>query len=83
MGGQTIRPGEAWIARTDGDAHLQPRSGRGRAVCGEPAIDPRFHTPGRPRCVACLDRAGIVVAAPPVPDPPATETEQRAMWGDR
>lgn len=72
----TLRPGEAWIARTGQPAHLQPRSGRGYSVCGERAIDERYHTPGQPRCERCLEVAGVVVAGP-------TESEQRAMWGDR
>lgn len=78
MASQTLRPGEAWIARTDGDAHLQSRSGRGRTACGQQAIEERFHTPGRPRCERCLTVAGIVVEAPPT-----AEGEARAMWGNR
>lgn len=58
------RSTEVWIARTDGVAHLQPANGRGRAACGEKAIEIRHHTPGRPRCEACLAKVGIVVEAP-------------------
>lgn len=78
MASQTLRPGEAWIARTDGPAHLQSRSGRGRTACGERAIEERYHTPGRPRCERCLDTAGVVVAAP---TEAWTEGELREAYG--
>ena len=74
MGGATLKPGEVWVARTDGDAHLQARSGRGRTACGQPAVDQRWDTPGRPKCAACIAAAGgaPVIAPAPVTASPAS-----------
>lgn len=58
----TLRPSDVeWLALSLGPAHAQPKRGRGRAACGAPRIDPRFHHPGHPRCVECLAIVGIVV----------------------
>lgn len=83
--GTTIRPTDAprarWLApERSGIGHAFAR-GVARSACnGVPAFEERFAWPVTVRCDECL----VVVGAEQVRTaPPITESEQRALWGDR
>lgn len=72
--GTTLQSGRiTWTAGREGLAHAHRGSRPVRALCGAPAIDPRLGWPTRVRCDACL----AAIAGEP------TESENRALWGDR
>jgi hypothetical protein len=68
-----------WIALRDGIAHSQPARGRQRTACGKPRIDPRYAHPIVSHCPACTAR----LATPARPALPWSESELRAVHGDR
>jgi hypothetical protein len=78
----TLRPSATgWRSGHDLQQHA-PGDAR-RAVCGAPIREPRYDRPDWPRCIECVDLVGIQVPAPAAPEPPISESEQRALWGDR
>ena len=51
-----VSRGYQWIADSDRIAHAHPQRGRAtRALCGRPAIDPRYGHPAAVRCPACQE----------------------------
>lgn len=73
----TLRPAATgWRSGFDAQQHA-PADAR-TAVCGEQVRDRRWDRPDWPRCLECVATAGIVVDGPTL-----SESEQRALWGDR
>lgn len=70
-----------WIAPAkDGVGHAYPGRRYQRPACGGALVDERFAYPVTTRCEACL----IVIGAEQVRiGQEITESEQRALWGDR
>lgn len=69
-----------WIAPTiDGRAHAYPVVGAADAACGALRIDERFGYSVKVHCDDCL----IVMGAEAARTAPVSESEQRALWGDR
>lgn len=83
-GSHTIRSGRPTIPRlpdliaydASGLGHIATALHATRHPCGEPVRAERFRWPATARCPECIGTVGITVDAP-------TETEQRALWGDR
>jgi len=75
-GSTTLRPAATgWRSGFDQQQHW-PADAR-TAVCGEQIREQRYDRPDWPRCLECIDTAGISMPAP------ISESEQRALWGDR